>query len=87
MAAAPHRISGAIKWKPIRDICVPATDRQKARRFVPAGVDGYSDVKMTEAYRFEGLQYIRGNPESTASDRAKIFRAGLAAHAVDLGLE
>jgi hypothetical protein len=31
-----------------------------------------------------GSQYIRGDPSSIALTDAKIFRAGLAAHAVDL---
>jgi hypothetical protein len=45
---------------------------------------GASPTGLIVQKAIEGSQYVRGDPSSIALTDAKIFRAGLAAHAVDL---
>jgi hypothetical protein len=51
-------------------------DRKKPAGLSPAGLIVQKPIR--------GSQYIRGDPPSIALTDAEIFRAGLAAHAVDL---
>jgi hypothetical protein len=61
---------------------------EKPAGFATHGLNRYiADPKKAGALPIQRSQYIRGDPKSSASDRAEVFRAGLAAHAVDFRFE
>src|ERR1700748_161463 len=67
-----------------RFLNIPKT--KKARRFSPADFNSHF-VRQDGRCRFRESSTSVAIPNRLASDRAKVFRAGLAAHAVDLGFE
>src|ERR1700679_2786456 len=65
-----------------------ASGNKKPAGSVAGGPDNCCrSPKPRESAADQGFQYIRGNPESTTSIHAKVFGAGLAAHAVGLRFE
>ena len=65
---------------------MPST--KKARRLLPAGLDRVVVIpEERDAAELEIPVHPRKSPDRLASHGAKVFRAGLAAHAVELRFE